>query len=137
MNQSELETKTTKELVALHNALPGVKPVARFESRDVAVKRILRHLSNVPAGQSTTPAVATIDQAPLTNQVDASRRPKTEPRAGSKRALFLREAQAGAKFADARAVVGWNEPQAREAVRILRRMGHPIQVSSDGGMKLS
>ena len=132
MNQSELETKTAKELVAFHNALPGVKPVTRFESRDVAVKRIMRHLANVPAGQSTTPVAE-----PETKTVDASRRPKTDPRSGSKRARFLESARAGLPFATARAGVGWNEPQAREAVRILRRMGHPIQVSSDGSMKLS
>ena len=37
------------EIAAYYNGLPGVKPVKKFESRDVAVTRIWAVLSPEPA----------------------------------------------------------------------------------------
>ena len=41
--------QTMAEIAAYYNGLPGVKPVKKFESRDVAVTRIWAVLSPEPA----------------------------------------------------------------------------------------
>jgi hypothetical protein len=41
--------QTMSEIAAYYNGLPGVKPLKKFESREVAVKRIWAALSPEPA----------------------------------------------------------------------------------------
>jgi hypothetical protein len=45
--------QTMAEIAAYYNRLPGVKPVKKFESRDVAVTRIWAVLSPEPADKPT------------------------------------------------------------------------------------
>jgi hypothetical protein len=60
--------QTMAEIAAYYNGLPGVKPVKKFESRDVAVRRIWAALSQAQGGAETF-ADAT------TNSVVSERRP--------------------------------------------------------------
>jgi hypothetical protein len=42
ITKSELETKTSSELVAIFNSLDGVKPTKRFPSKEIGIARILK-----------------------------------------------------------------------------------------------
>ena len=47
---------TGTELVALHNALPGVTPVRKFTDRTTAARRIFAALQTVPVEAAAEPA---------------------------------------------------------------------------------
>lgn len=54
MNIQELEAKTSSELVALYNSLPGATPTARFSSKQAGIARILKHSKELPKKEELT-----------------------------------------------------------------------------------
>jgi hypothetical protein len=66
------------EIAAYYNGLPGVKPVKKFESRDVAVTRIWSALSTEPAADR--PKVAWKPKAGRKKATSGRKQPKTSKR---------------------------------------------------------
>jgi hypothetical protein len=98
--------QTMAEIATYHNGLPGVKPVKKFESRDVAVTRIWA----VVDGQGpATGANTAADKPKVARKPKVSRKSATSGRKPGKTAA-KKAASAGLKVRD-------------EAVKLLSRAG--------------
>jgi hypothetical protein len=81
--------QTMAEIAACYNGLPGVKPVKKFESRDVAVTRIWASLSPEPADK---PKMARKLKAARKAATSGRKRPKTsKPSKASKAGATVRD----------------------------------------------
>ena len=55
IDATTLARKTSKELLAIYNAFPGVTQVNKFTSRAIATKRILAHYATLRASKAASP----------------------------------------------------------------------------------
>ena len=124
MNQQELASKTSSELVKIFNAIPGVTPTKKFSSKDNGIRRILKALADNPT--------AAVDDAVAQKPVETKKvaKPKTERanaatvgtydrpegarpvahRANSKIGKLIAAGAEGATFEQLLEVTGWDAP---------------------------
>ena len=153
----DFTNKTGPELVAIYNAIPGVKPVKRFATRADAVKRIMRTLTAAPT--SVVPRVgAEIRTQPVVKErlapVGKKRGPVSTPgsynlpagpilkahRANSARGrliLILLEG-GGRTFAELLEIFpNWNEAQLHKTIRMLNwYLGYSVSTDDAGIIRI-
>ena len=130
--------QTMPEIAAYYNGLPGVKPVRKFESRDVAVMRIWAVLS------PDKPKVARKPKASRKKATSGRKQPKTsKPRKASKagatvcdEAVKLLSRAGGATLAELMKSFKWQAHSVRGFISILAsKHGFKIESSKVDGVR--
>ena len=130
--------QTMAEIAAYYNGLPGVKPVKKFESREVAVSRIWAVLS--PDTAADSPNVARKLKAVRKSATSGRKRPKTsKPRKASKvrdEAVKLLSRAGGATLPELMKAFGWQAHSVRGFISVLAsKHGLKIESSKVDGIR--
>src|ERR1700720_1164405 len=131
--------QTMAEIAAYYNGLPGVKPVKKFESREVAVTRIWAVLS--PESPSKGTKVARKAKAAGKSATSGRKLPK--PRKASKagatgrdQAVKLLSSAGGATLAQLMKAFKWQAHSVGGFISILQsKHGHKIESSKVDGIR--
>lgn len=130
--------QTMAEIAAYYNGLPGVKPVKKFESREVAVTRIWTVLSPEPAEKTK---VARESKAARKKATSGRKQPKTsKPRKASNtvrdEVVKMLSRAGGATLPELMKAFGWQAHSVRGFISVLAsKHGFKIESSKIDGTR--